>query len=126
MALANAITTEDAESMAELSSNFLAVHSRGRIVLLKTAEIDFIEADGNYVAIHASRECYLVRETMAELERRLAPARFVRIHRSTIVNLARIKEIHPWFHGHHVVVLSTGDRLRLSRYQRSKLAFLFP
>ena len=120
----NPITPDD--EMAELSSNFLAVHSRGRIVLLKTADIDFIEAAGNYVTIRTGHESYLVRETMAELERRLAPARFVRIHRSTIVNVARIKEIHPWFHGHHVVVLSTGDRLRLSRYQRSKLAFLFP
>ena len=114
------------DDMAELSSNFLAVHSRGRIVLLKTADIDFIEASGNFVTIRIGRESYLVRETMSELERRLAPARFVRIHRSTIVNVARIKEIHPWFHGHHVVVLSTGDRLRLSRYQRAKLAFLFP
>lgn len=112
--------------MAHLTSNFLAVHSRGRILLLKTSDIDFIAAGGNYVTIHVGRESYLVRETMAELERRLAPARFVRIHRSTIVNLARIKEIHPWFHGHHVVVLTTGDRLRLSRYQRPKLAFLFP
>ncbi len=126
MSLGNAITPEDAAPMAELSSQFLAVHSRGRIVLLKTADIDFIQAEGNYVAIHAGRDTYLVRETMSELEARLAPARFVRIHRSTIVNVARIKEIHPWFHGHHVVVLSTGDRLRLSRYQRSKLAFLFP
>ena len=112
-------------SPTELRSSFLAVPSSGKIVLLKTEEIDYIEACGNYVAIHANGATHLARDTMNALETRLAP-RFARIHRSTIVNVSRIKEIHPWFKGHHVVVLSTGARLRLSRYQRPKLAFLFP
>lgn len=61
---------------------------------------------------------YEIRETLSSIERRLDPLEFVRIHRSTIVNVRSIKEIHPWFRGHHLVVLKNGRELRMSRYQR--------
>jgi two-component system LytT family response regulator len=61
---------------------------------------------------------------MNEMERKLDPARFMRIHRSTIVNLQRIREVQPWFRGHHRVVMNNGQELKLSRYQKDKLRAL--
>ena len=93
----------------------------GRVTLLKVDEIDFIEADGNYVKLHVGRKAHLLREKMHDLEGRLDPARFVRIHRSVIVNLDRIKEMHPHFNGDYIVVLEDGRKLRLSRTRRENL-----
>ena len=62
--------------------------------------------------------CHDVRETLTSLEGRLDPKEFLRIHRSTIVNLNYVKEVHPWFHGYHLVLLESGQELRISRYQR--------
>jgi len=89
----------------------------GRILFVKTSEIDWIEADGNYARVYAGSRKYQIRETLSNLERKLSSRNFLRIHRSTIVNVHRIKEIHPWFHGHHVVLLENGQELRMSRYQ---------
>jgi two-component system LytT family response regulator len=91
------------------------IKAAGRVVLLKVDEIDFIEADGNYAKLH------LLREKMNDLEGQLDPARFVRIHRSVIVNLDRIKEMHPHFNGDYIVVLEDGRQLRLSRTRREHL-----
>jgi two-component system LytT family response regulator len=96
----------------------LAVPERGRIRLIATREIDWIAAGGNYVRIHAGGRELELRETLLHLATRLDPARFLRIHRSTIVNIDRIREIQPWFRGHHRVVLVDGTELRMSRYQR--------
>jgi two-component system LytT family response regulator len=96
----------------------LAVPDRGRIHFVAVRDIGWIEADGNYVRIHAGGCEHELRETLAALEDKLDPADFVRIHRSTIVNVHRIREIQPWFHGHHRVVLDDGTELRMSRYQR--------
>jgi two-component system LytT family response regulator len=96
----------------------LPVTADGHVVLVSTAEIDWIEADGNYARLHVGARHYEIRETLSSIERRLDPLAFVRIHRSTIVNVRRIKEIHPWFRGHHLVVLKDGRELRMSRYQR--------
>ena len=93
----------------------------GRVVLLKVEEIDFIEADGNYAKLHVGRKAHLLRERMHDLETRLDPAKFVRIHRSVIVNLDRIKEMHPHFNGDYVVVLEDGRQLKLSRSRRENL-----
>jgi len=95
----------------------LAVAENGRVLFVKTSEIDWIEADGNYARLHAGARKYQIRETLSNLERKLNPHDFLRIHRSTIVNVHRIKEIHPWFHGYHVVLLENGQELRMSRYQ---------
>ena len=99
----------------------LVVKSGGRVFFLRTQEIDWIEAAGNYVRLHLGEESHLFRETMNNMEGRLDVQRFVRIHRSRIVNTDRIKEMQPWFNGEYVVVLQNGTRLTLSRGYREKL-----
>ncbi|HUE89130.1 MAG TPA: LytTR family DNA-binding domain-containing protein [Vicinamibacterales bacterium] len=99
----------------------LVVKSGGRVFFLRTGEIDWIEAAGNYVKLHLGEDSHLFRETMNNMEGRLDGQRFVRIHRSRIVNTDRIKELQPWFNGEYVVVLQNGARLTLSRGYREKL-----
>jgi len=99
----------------------LMIKASGRVMLLKVEEIDFIEADGNYAKLYVGRKTHLLREKMHDLEGQLDPAKFVRIHRSTIVNLDRIKEMHPHFNGDYIVVLEDGRQLRLSRTRREHL-----
>lgn len=117
---------EERENQRESSpdKNYLTrvmVKSSGRVVLLKVDEIDFIEADGNYAKLHVGRKAHLLREKMHDLEARLDPAKFVRIHRSVIVNLDCIKEMQPHFNGDYIVVLENGRQLRLSRTRRENL-----
>ena len=95
----------------------LAIPKNGRILFVPTKDIDWIEAEGNYVRLHVGNREHEFRETLTELEEKLSPADFLRIHRSTIVNIQRIKEIQPWFHGYHRVLLQDGTALRMSRYQ---------
>jgi len=92
-----------------------------RVILLRVDEIDWIEADGNYAKLHVGKKAHLLREKMQELESQLDPQRFVRIHRSIIVNLERIKELHPHFNGDYIVVLEDGSQLKLSRSRRESL-----
>ncbi|MBP7778259.1 MAG: response regulator transcription factor [Acidobacteria bacterium] len=99
----------------------LVVKSGGRVFFLRTEDIVWIEAAGNYVRLHLGDDSHLFRETMNGVEARLDPRRFVRIHRSRIVNSDRIKELQPWFNGEYVVVLQNGTRLTLSRGYREKL-----
>ncbi|HJP93223.1 MAG TPA: LytTR family DNA-binding domain-containing protein [Pyrinomonadaceae bacterium] len=99
----------------------LMIKVSGRMTLLKVHDIDFIEADGNYAKLHVGRKAHLLREKMHDLEGRLDPEKFVRIHRSVIVNLDRIKEMHPHFNGDYIVVLEDGRQLRLSRSRREQL-----
>ncbi len=99
----------------------LAVKTEGRVLFFKTEDIDWIEAADNYVSIHIGAEEHLHRETMSSLETKLSPTRFIRISRSTIVNIERIKEMQPMFHGDYVVILKNGTRLNLSRNYREKL-----
>jgi two-component system LytT family response regulator len=103
------------------ASERLIVRSGGRIYFVSIADIDWCEAAGNYVRLHVGAQTHFVRETMAHLETRLDPSRFVRIHRSTIVNLARIRELHSSFNGEYVVHLRDGTRLTLSRGFREAL-----
>jgi two-component system, LytTR family, response regulator len=99
----------------------LVVKSGGRVFFLRTEDIDWIEAAGNYVRLHMGGESHLFRETMNNIEARLDSARFVRVHRSRIVNTDRIKELQPGISGEYVVLLHTGARLPLSRGYRDKL-----
>jgi two-component system LytT family response regulator len=99
----------------------LVVKSGGRVFFLRSEDIDWIEASGNYVRLHLAEESHLFRETMNRMEARLDSRRFVRIHRSRIVNTERIKELQPWFNGEYVVILRNGARLPLSRGYRDKL-----
>jgi two-component system LytT family response regulator len=78
-------------------------------------EVDFLEASGNYVALHVGGKTHLIHETMSAAEARLDPSRFVRIHRSTIVNVARIRELRPHCNGEYVVILKDDTELKLSR-----------
>jgi two-component system LytT family response regulator len=95
----------------------LPVSENGRILFVKAKEIDWVEADGNYVRVHVGARTHEIRGTLNSLERKLDPRDFLRIHRSTIVNVHLIKEIQPWFHGYHLVLLQNGQELRMSRYQ---------
>ena len=107
--------------MALLGEHRVIVRSGGRITFLKTDEIEWIEAAGNYVRIHTRREEHLLRETLGDLETRLDASRFVRIHRSTIVSIDAIKELAPIFHGDLQITLRNGTRLTLSRTYRARL-----
>jgi two-component system LytT family response regulator len=97
------------------------IKSAGRIMLLRTDEIDWVEAADNYVRVHVGSESHLLRETLGALELRLNPAKFMRIHRSTVVNIDRVKELQPWFHGDYIVILQDGSRLNLSRTYRDRV-----
>ncbi len=99
----------------------VVVKSGGRLFFLRTDEIDWIEAAGNYVRVHVGKESHLLRETMNAIETRLDAKMFLRIHRSRIVNMERVKELHPWFNGDYAVILRDGTKLMLSRGYREKL-----
>ncbi|HVF55673.1 MAG TPA: LytTR family DNA-binding domain-containing protein [Pyrinomonadaceae bacterium] len=99
----------------------LVVKTGGRVFFLETSEVDWIEAEGNYVNIHTCKKAYLLRETISSLEAQLDPKKFIRIHRSSIVNINRIKELQPWSHGEYHVILHDGTQLTLSRSYREKL-----
>jgi two-component system LytT family response regulator len=99
----------------------LAIKASGRIFFLRTQDIDYIESEGNYVRVHTGKESHLIREAMSVLETQLDPKKFLRIHRCTIVNVDRIQELQPWFHGEYRVILRTGVQLTLSRSYREKL-----
>jgi two-component system, LytTR family, response regulator len=99
----------------------LIVRAGGRVLFLRADEIDWIEAAGNYVRLHAGKEEYLYRETMTKLEDQLNPDRFARIHRSTIVNIERIKELQPWFRGDYMILLRDNSKLILSKTYRGRL-----
>ena len=90
------------------------------MVLVRAEDVDWIEAAGNYARLRIGAEGHLLRETMNSLEKRLDPARFVRIHRSTIVNLDRVKELRHLVHGDYAVLLRDGTRLVLSRGYRKR------
>lgn len=98
-----------------------AVRDGEKFVLLRSEEVDWIEAAANYVKFHARGQHFTLRITMAALEQSLDPRRFARIHRSTIVNLDRVREIKPEWHGDYDVILTTGDTLRLGRRYRDGL-----
>lgn len=102
----------------------LLIKSGGRAFFLKTDEIDWIAAEGKYVRIHVGGGSYLLREGMTAIERQLDSRTFLRIHRSTLVNIDRVKELQPWFHHEYRVLLRDGTKLMLSRSCRKKLAEL--
>jgi len=95
-----------------------------RVVFLRTETIDWIEADGNYMLLHVGNTTHQLRETIGGLESRLPADKFMRISRSIIVNLDRIKEVQPLFYGDHVVILQNGTRLNMSRNFRGRLGEL--
>lgn len=99
----------------------ILVKQDGRMFFVKTTEIDWIEADRNYVKLHVGKTAHTIRERISHLEETLDPRLFARIHRSTIVNLNRVREMQQWFSGDYVVILEDGTRLRLSRHYRDRV-----
>ena len=112
--------SESAERQSR-SDRRLVVRAGGRIVFLSFDEIDWVEAAANYVKINAGRQSYLLRKGIGEMEERLGPSQFVRIHRSMIVNIKRIKELQPVNSGEYIVVLKDGKELSCSRGYRAGL-----
>jgi two-component system LytT family response regulator len=104
----------------EIPDRFI-IKSGGRVVFLRVEEIDWMCAVGNYVRLQVGRDSHLMRETMTAMEAKLYPDRFMRIHRSTIVNLDRVKEVQPWTKGEYVVIMRDGTRLIMSRRYRERL-----
>ena len=102
----------------------LVVSAAGRLIFLRTAEIDWLEASGNYVTVHVGQRSYLLRETLSALEAKLDPAQFLRLHRSAIVNVDRIRQLEPWSRGEQVVVLQDGTQVTIGRTFRARLMAL--
>lgn len=99
----------------------IVVKSSGRVFFVKVDDIDWIEAEGNYVRLHMGAQSHLLRETMKGMESVLDASQFIRIHRSTIVNADRIRELQPLFHGEYAVILRDGTRLVASRGPDNRL-----
>ncbi|MBU6365174.1 MAG: LytTR family DNA-binding domain-containing protein [Gemmatimonadetes bacterium] len=96
----------------------LLVRQQGRMAFVRTTDIDWVEADRNYVRLHVGDTVHVIRERISALAEQLDPRIFARIHRSTIVNLNRVREMQQWFSGDYLVQLDTGAQLRLSRNYR--------
>ena len=99
----------------------LVVRSPERAIFLRTETVDWIEAAGKFVHLHVGRTVHALRESMADLEQELDPARFLRISRSVIVNLDRIQEVQPWFQGDYVLILTDATRLTSTRGYRENM-----
>jgi len=102
----------------------VVIKSGGRIYFLKTEEIDWVEGAGDYLTLHSGSQTHLIRETMGNFHAKLDSQKFLRIHRSTIVNIERIKDIKPLFKGEYVITLTSGKRLKSSRGYRHELQSL--
>lgn len=95
----------------------IAVRVDEHVIFVAVDDIVWIKANRNTVQIHLADRIHELRETMSALAARLDPRRFARVHRSAIVNVQRVRTLHPWFNGHHVVTMDNGQQLRMSRYQ---------
>ncbi len=100
---------------------WLLIKKDDRSVFLRVADIDWIESSRNNVRLHVGKEIYVFHETTSGIEGKLDPKQFFRIHRSTIVNIEKIKEMHPWFNGDYSVTLKDGTKLTLSSTYRERL-----
>jgi len=102
----------------------LVIKNNDRVIIVKIDEINWIEAEGNYVRIHYGKQSALIRETLSRLASQLDPHKFPRIHRSRLVNIERIQELHPWSHRDYRILLADGTELTLSRNYREPLSQL--
>jgi two-component system LytT family response regulator len=115
---------EDRAAQHRTAERFL-VRERGKVVVVRTQDIDWIEAADYYATLHVGGQTHLMRQTMAELEASLDAHQFVRVHRKAIVNIDRVREVHPLFRGDCALVLADGTRVKLSRTRRSEFERLF-
>ncbi|MGB7297597.1 MAG: LytTR family DNA-binding domain-containing protein [Candidatus Aminicenantales bacterium] len=103
----------------------LLAKAHGRIHLLPVNDIEWIEAEDYYARVHLGQESFLIRESLSGLQKRLDPSQFLRIHRSSIINVRSIKELQSWFHGEYLVILKNGTKMHISRnYQKDVLGAL--
>lgn len=117
----DAALAEDAEAAA---GGKLTIKDGHRLLRIDIDSIRWIDAAGDYMCIHAGEQTHVLRGTMQQLERRLDPRRFARVHRSSIVNLSRVKEMRPHLNGEYFLVLDSGHELKLSRSYRDKVKLL--
>ena len=116
--LLDLLAARQTQSTAPAAAHFLTrltVKTDDKVVVLKTADIDSIESAGNYVAVNVGKESHILRETLNALATQLDPEKFLRVSRSAIVNLDRVKELQPMFKGEHIIVLQNGKRLAMTR-----------
>jgi two-component system LytT family response regulator len=118
------------ELVAKLSTNAtgmreIVARDHGRAVKIRVGDIDWLQAEDNYVRVHAFGTSHLVRATIGSLERNLAAGDFIRIHRSAIVNAGRVRELRRSLRGGYSIVLQSGERLRVSRAYRRRVVELF-
>jgi two-component system LytT family response regulator len=114
-------TFRRAELAGEPYLSRIVVHTAGKKTIVNVADIDWVEANGDYLALHTVKDVFMHRGTLGALEQRLDPAEFVRIHRSTLVRISHIQQLEPYFHGDHCLTLRDGTRLRLSRTYRARV-----
>ena len=110
-----------AEAAAQKFAAWISVTGRNSTQLVRVEDVDWFEAEGNYVRLHVGTTSHLIRSTLRGMADQLDPATFIRIHRSTIVNVNRIREIQPWFGGDYIAILHDGRQLRVSRSYRDQL-----
>ncbi len=110
-----ALLSRQREEAAQTWLTRISVRTGDRVRFVKTEDIDWIEASGNYVVIHAGGERHTIRVTLGALEAKLPPKQFQRLSRSAVVNLDRIKEVQPLFQGEHVAILKDGVRIAMTR-----------
>ncbi|NOX82074.1 MAG: response regulator transcription factor [Alphaproteobacteria bacterium] len=103
-------------------SERLSFKDGSKVVVLGADEIEWIDAAGDYMCIHAGGKTHIIRETMKALQQRLDPSRFQRVHRSAIVNVGRVKELHPHSNGEYFLILDNGQELKLSRSYKEVVA----
>jgi hypothetical protein len=109
------------EALREKEARRIPLRTDGRVVLVDLDAIDHVGVEGNYVLVHVGAHVHRVRETLSGFEARLPTSRFLRIHRSALVNVDRIREVQPWFHGDYAVVLRDGTQLISGRTYRDRI-----
>jgi hydrogenase maturation factor len=120
------VSPAPADAVAVTASDMIEVKVRGVTKVVELGQVDWIEAQGNYLALHVGSSAYLLRDTLANFQTRLNPARFARIHRRTIVAIDRITGIEPAANGDGIVRLKDGQTLRASRQYRRQLTIRKP
>jgi two-component system LytT family response regulator len=108
----------------ERAAERFVVRRGGRLYFVRAADVEWLDAEGNYVRLHANGATHLVRDTLGGVESRLDPERFVRVHRSAIVNVDQIASLEPYFHGEYVVTMRDGTKLTSSRTYSARLRAL--
>jgi two-component system LytT family response regulator len=119
--MATELRASPGQNLLPSMADRIPVKTQGRVIIVNVAEIDWVAADGDYVSVHVGAKSYLLRETIAAAEARLALSGFVRIHRSALVNIYRVRELLPLSKGEFTVVLLDGTELKLSRNYRFAL-----